>query len=107
MAGRRYLLDCTLRDGGYINDWKFGKDNLINVFERVTDAGVDVIEIGFLDDRRVFDKDRSIMPNTDSVEKIYGKLNRKNTQVVGMIDFGTCSIETPTFAHSMNPMTEC
>ena len=47
MAGRRYLLDCTLRDGGYINDWKFGKDNLINVFERVTDAGVDVIEIGF------------------------------------------------------------
>ena len=93
MDGRRYLLDCTLRDGGYINDWKFGKDNLINVFERVTDAGVDVIEIGFLDDRRVFDKDRSIMPDTDSVEKIYGKLNRKNTQVVGMIDFGTCSIE--------------
>ena len=22
----RYLLDCTLRDGGYVNDWKFGAD---------------------------------------------------------------------------------
>ena len=21
--------------------------------------------------------------------------------------FGTCSIETPTFAHSINPITEC
>ena len=23
------LLDCTLRDGGYINDWDFGHDELI------------------------------------------------------------------------------
>ena len=22
--GQIELLDCTLRDGGYINDWKFG-----------------------------------------------------------------------------------
>jgi 4-hydroxy 2-oxovalerate aldolase len=28
------LLDCTLRDGGYINDWNFGNETLINVFER-------------------------------------------------------------------------
>ena len=21
------LLDCTLRDGGYVNDWEFGHDN--------------------------------------------------------------------------------
>ena len=56
------LLDCTLRDGGYVNDWKFGHDNIESIFERLVDAGVDVIEIGFLDDRRPFDIDRSIMP---------------------------------------------
>ena len=22
------LLDCTLRDGGYVNDWEFGHDNI-------------------------------------------------------------------------------
>ena len=49
------LLDCTLRDGGYVNDWKFGHDNIESIFERLVDAGVDVIEIGFLDDRRPFD----------------------------------------------------
>ena len=37
--GKKYLLDCTLRDGGYLNDWEFGHDNLISVFERLTDAG--------------------------------------------------------------------
>ncbi|MBE6578039.1 MAG: 3-hydroxy-3-methylglutaryl-CoA lyase [Ruminococcaceae bacterium] len=86
------LLDCTLRDGGYINDWNFGHDNLVSVFERVVDAGVDIIEIGFLDERRPFDIDRSIMPDTASVEKIFGDLDRKQAMVVGMIDYGTCGI---------------
>ena len=69
------LLDCTLRDGGYVNDWKFGHDNLVCIFERMVDAGIDFIEIGFLDERRAFDMDRSIMPDTDSVARIYGKLD--------------------------------
>lgn len=86
------LLDCTLRDGGYVNDWKFGQDNLISIFERLVDAGVDIIEIGFLDDRRPFDVDRSIMPDSDSVNRIYGRLDKKNAMVVGMIDYGTCDI---------------
>ena len=46
------LLDCTLRDGGYINDWKFGHDNLVSIFERLEDANLDIIEVGFLDERR-------------------------------------------------------
>ena len=62
--GQIKLLDCTLRDGGYINDWNFGHDNLVSVFERLVEAGVDIIEVGFLDERRPFDIDRSIMPKT-------------------------------------------
>ena len=89
---QRFLLDCTLRDGGYINDWEFGHDNIVNIFERVVGSNVDVIEIGFLDDRRDFDINRTIMPETENVEAIYGKLDRKNTMVVGMIDYGTCDI---------------
>lgn len=87
------LLDCTLRDGGYVNDWCFGHDNLVSIFERLVDAGVDIIEIGFLDERRPFDMNRSIVPDTDSVARIYGKLDRKQAMVVGMIDYGTCGLE--------------
>lgn len=87
------LLDCTLRDGGYINDWRFGRKNLVSIFERLVDANVDIIEVGFLDDRRPFDEDRSIFPDTESADRIYGRLDKKNTMIVGMIDYGTCSIE--------------
>lgn len=90
--GEIKLLDCTLRDGGYLNDWEFGRNNLVSVFERLVEANVDIIEIGFLDERRKFDINRSIMPNTDCVEKIYGGLDRKQAMVVGMIDYGTCSL---------------
>lgn len=87
------LLDCTLRDGGYVNDWEFGHNTLVNIFERVTSSGVDFIEVGFLDQRRDFDVNRSIVPTTECMANIYGGLNSKKTQVVGMIDFGTCDIQ--------------
>ena len=90
--GEIKLLDCTLRDGGYVNDWKFGHNNIVSIFERLVDSNVDYIEVGFLDDRRPFDMDRSIMPDTESVKKIYGKLDRKQACVVGMIDYGTCTL---------------
>lgn len=91
--GEIKLLDCTLRDGGYINDWNFGHNNLVSIFERSVDANVDIIEIGFLDDRRPFDINRSIMPDTDCVAKIFGDLDRKQAMVVGMIDYGTCDLK--------------
>lgn len=90
--GQVRLLDCTLRDGGYINDWEFGHNNLISIFKRLTDAKVDMIEIGFLDDRRPFDINRSIMPDTASAGKIWGKVKKRPGMVVGMIDYGTCDI---------------
>ena len=90
---KRLLLDCTLRDGGYLNDWKFGKENVASIFERLVSSGVDVIEIGFLDDRREYDSERTIMPNTQCVEKIFKNMDRGTAMVVGMIDYGTCAIE--------------
>lgn len=86
------LLDCTLRDGGYLNDWNFGSDELVCIFERIVNSGTDIIEVGFLDERRTFDINRSIMPDSLSADKIYGKVNKKSAMIVGMIDYGTCSI---------------
>lgn len=87
------LLDCTLRDGGYLNDWEFGYENLVNIFNRLVSAKLDIIEIGFLDERRGFDKNRSIIPNSAGVEEIYGGLSKGDSMVVGMIDYGTCAID--------------
>lgn len=87
------LLDCTLRDGGYLNDWNFGHNNLVSVSERLVSAKVDFIELGFIDDRRIFDINRSIAPDTESFNKIFQGLKKKKSELVGMIDYGTCGIE--------------
>ena len=44
------LLDCTLRDGGYLVDTQFGDDFIRGFIRNLTDAGLDVIEVGFLKD---------------------------------------------------------
>ena len=87
------LLDCTLRDGGYLNDWEFGKSNIINIFERLVSAGVDIIETGFIDARRQYDENRTIFPDTGSIGMTFGKLDKGSSMIVGMIDYGTCPIE--------------
>lgn len=87
------LLDCTLRDGGYINDWEFGHGVIAGTYKRLDEAGADYIEVGFLDDRRSFDINRTIMPNTDAVNKIFGGIQKKHAIPVAMIDYGTCSLD--------------
>lgn len=91
--GTGRLLDCTLRDGGYVNDWDFGHDNLISIFERLVDSKVDIIEVGFIDESRPYDYNRSIFPNTESIGQTFGSVKKRPQMVVGMIDYGTCSLD--------------
>lgn len=86
------LLDCTMRDGGYVNDWEYGHSTMMSIYKRLDESGVDYIEIGFLDDRRKYDPNRSIQPNTECYDKIYSGVQKKNAIPVAMIDYGTCDI---------------
>ena len=87
------LLDCTLRDGGYLNDWEFGKNIIRYMVERQILSGEDVIEVGFLDERRPADLNRSIQPDTGCYDRLLEGIDKKGAQLFGMIDYGTCSIE--------------
>lgn len=44
------LLDCTLRDGAYINGSKFGVPAIKGIIKKMQDADVDIIECGWLKD---------------------------------------------------------
>ena len=44
------LLDCTLRDGAYINNAEFGKPAMRGIISKLQDAHVDIIECGWLKD---------------------------------------------------------
>lgn len=87
------LLDCTLRDGGYVNNWEFEYDTIISIFKRLVDANLEIIEVGFLDDREEFNINRTIQPTTKCYDEIFKDCDKKNTLVFAMIDYGTCKIE--------------
>lgn len=42
------LLDCTLRDGGYVNEWEFGVKESRGITELVSKSGVEFVEVGFI-----------------------------------------------------------
>lgn len=52
MNNRVKVLDCTLRDGGYVNNWEFGK-NTERIVESLYHSGIDIIECGFLNPKGI------------------------------------------------------
>ena len=44
------LLDCTLRDGGYVNNWMFGLPEIVGIVSALEKANTNIIELGFLRD---------------------------------------------------------
>jgi 4-hydroxy 2-oxovalerate aldolase len=64
------ILDCTWRDGGYLNDWKFGEGNIQSIISDLSDAGIDYVECGFLSDKVSYNPYYSLFNSTDSVKPL-------------------------------------
>jgi 4-hydroxy 2-oxovalerate aldolase len=50
------VLDCTVRDGGLINNWQFSDDFVRKVFLALSRAGVDYMEIGYKSSEQYFSR---------------------------------------------------
>ena len=48
------VLDCTIRDGGLINDSQFTDDEVRAVYDTCVEAGIDYMEIGYKNSREEF-----------------------------------------------------
>lgn len=48
------VLDCSIRDGGLMNDWKFDKALVKDVFDSLARSGVDYIELGYRADKKQY-----------------------------------------------------
>ena len=85
------ILDCTLRDGGYINNWEFSDEQVISIINSLRESNVDIIEIGYLNDKNGKEKDSTLFKNINSVNNLLDKLDL-DTQKVMMINFGDFDI---------------
>ncbi len=72
------LLDCTLRDGGYVNNWKFGRENIETIVHGLERTGIRILELGFLRDE-MFDPDSSNLSNIEEANKL---LNHKRDEII-------------------------
>ena len=76
------LLDCTLRDGGYINDWNFGYVPIKSIIKKLVESQVDYIEVGFLRDCE-YDRNKVLFNHCNEIEAILPE-NRGNTMFTAM-----------------------
>lgn len=67
--GNVSLLDCTLRDGGYINDWNFGNDVIHFILNKLSQSGIEHIEVGFLKPGEK-NNDRTVFPDMETVSDV-------------------------------------
>lgn len=92
------VLDCTLRDGGYINDWAFGQDEITKIVSNIDNAGIDIIEGGFLTNSKVINKDKSLFRNVCEANEKFR--NIENSCIALMINCGEYDIrEINEYSH--------
>ena len=51
------VLDCTIRDGGLMNNHKFSYELVRAVYDTCVEAGIDYMEMGYKNSKRQFPKD--------------------------------------------------
>lgn len=81
------LLDCTLRDGGYVNDWMFTEHGMEVFCEKIARTNLEYCEVGFMKPC-TYDKDRAVFPDVESIKHILGE-KEKNMTYLAMYDVGT------------------
>lgn len=82
------ILDCTLRDGGYINNWNFGKKNIIKIINNLQESSVDIIEIGFLQDNYSYTGEETVFSSISQIDNVLDECNEITAQKVAMIMLG-------------------
>lgn len=86
------LLDCTLRDGGYVNNWSFTAVQICSTVNHLTNAGIDYVEVGYLTSI-LGSVGGSQFLNVESASQYLPK-ERKDTNFVIMADVSQFDNET-------------
>ncbi len=65
------VLDCTLRDGGYVNNWCFGEKTIEQIYLKLCQSSVEIIECGFVSDVKQATKDMSVYRSISEANKVF------------------------------------
>lgn len=85
------ILDCTLRDGGYINNWNFIDIQISNIINALKKSEVDIIECGYLNDKKGQESNSTLFDTVKTTNTLLKKMNIDAQKVV-MINLGDFNI---------------
>lgn len=84
------VLDCSIRDGGLINQWQFTDEFVRATYQAACEAGVDYMEIGYKASKSMFDTQKFgkwRFCDDDDVRKVLDGLELK-AKLACMVDIG-------------------
>lgn len=86
--GNIKILDCTLRDGGRIIDCKFTDNVIAELTKELTEANIDIVEMGFLRDNKLvqYHGNSTFFTETSQLSAFL-PANKRNTMYTAFIDF--------------------
>lgn len=89
------VMDCTIRDGGLMNNHQFELDFVRDVYKAVSESGMDYMEIGYKNSRRMFSSEEYGLWKFCDDEDIYKVINgvENGAKVSVMVDIGRVDIE--------------
>lgn len=87
-----HILDCTLRDGGYCNQWQFGAANKQKIRNGLASANIDIVECGYLTDKVLPNEDSTRFSSVQAVNQFVSEVNEACVYVV-MINYGEFPLE--------------
>lgn len=87
------VLDVTLRDGGCVNDFNFGQTYMEKILTAQEQAGIDIIEVGYIDENRGSDSGRTQYSNEQVIKHTILKKKKSGTTYVAMMDFGKFNVD--------------
>jgi 4-hydroxy 2-oxovalerate aldolase len=89
------ILDCTLRDGGFVNDFNFGCKNIVDIIQKLHNSHIDIIELGFLESDKKKDNHSSVFPAIEALEDFFSThdIKTKSQQYTVMITYPAFPIE--------------
>ncbi|MGL5904622.1 MAG: hypothetical protein ACRCZO_18200, partial [Cetobacterium sp.] len=80
------ILDCTLRDGGYVNNWEFNQETSKNIVEGLISSGIEYVEVGFLDERWNEKEFTTRFKNINNLDNFLNQIDKKQTKLVALIE---------------------
>lgn len=90
------VLDVTLRDGGCVNDFNFGQAYMERILSAQEDSGVDIIEMGYIDENKGSAFGRTQYINEQVIPQCILKHKKPGVTYVAMMDYGKFDVDKLT-----------